>query len=276
MKFSILISIVCLGLYIIVLTSYLEYDLKKIAAVTTCIAMTWLWLETVNCTATAILFALVHASYKSALFILLGVYYGTYVTQDLRNLCVTYALDSVCYCYLVICFSTGPPGTFYIYIKSSMKMFLVWDGVLNNNFLSIIKLLFKTNWIVLWCLLLLALAICYGKATLAPMSDTCSTLALISCTCFTLPAQPLVHATLPSPLCYLALVMSVTCLPPVLPCLASMPLMTGTQPVMSSTLCPTNGYALALSPYGAFSSGMLFRGITRKQGFLVIFILPPG
>lgn len=40
MKFSILISIVCLGLYIIVLTSYLEYDLKKIAAVTTCIAMT--------------------------------------------------------------------------------------------------------------------------------------------------------------------------------------------------------------------------------------------
>ena len=146
-----------LGILIVIVvnTVYIDVDMKKQAAVSTCSVLCIVWFDIIIAVNSAWLLAVCHAAYKSIMFVLLANYLLLHGLQDIRNLYFNLAVNSANVCFVMILFCFGSCQHIYGNCKIGIKIVLMF--VNNTSFiLGIILIYFLLNIVsLMWILCVL-------------------------------------------------------------------------------------------------------------------------
>jgi hypothetical protein len=126
------------GSLVIPISCSFDPDAKKLAALSTCLMISFLYLCTVVASHYAmLLISMCHASYKSTVFVCLALYTLTYCSQDVRSSSLT-AGSSLTFTVmpLLLMYSLALPGTLYALVKSSLKLYTSYTDALSLRSLT--------------------------------------------------------------------------------------------------------------------------------------------
>lgn len=145
-QLSLIPVIICVGTVLVCVSHMNDPDIKKCAAISTCIVLSLLWIEVLASSSSAWYLAVTHAGYKSTLFVLLAYILTTCSSQDLRS----FAWNGVSSITLVIIllYSCGVPGTYYAYAKLGSKL-MCHSSSINRYCLSVVYVMLTTSLFVL-------------------------------------------------------------------------------------------------------------------------------
>jgi NADH:ubiquinone oxidoreductase subunit 5 (subunit L)/multisubunit Na+/H+ antiporter MnhA subunit len=143
--------IVATGTVLVCLSYVADPDSKKVAAVSTCIMVSLLWIEVLASSTTSWVLALVHANYKSTLFVLLAYLLASSGSQDLRSagLGMSSGYQAVGVCCIVL-YSLGLSGSMYAYAKLGTKVWCYSPGSLVKWTGSMVMVLVGMSLVVMW------------------------------------------------------------------------------------------------------------------------------
>lgn len=121
------------GALIIPISCSFDPDVKKLAALSTCLMISFLYLCTlVSSHHAMLLISMCHASYKSTVFVCLALFTLTYCSQDVRSSSIT-AGSSLTFSVLplLLIYSLALPGTLYALVKTSLKLSVCYNDSLS-------------------------------------------------------------------------------------------------------------------------------------------------
>jgi NADH-quinone oxidoreductase subunit L len=115
--------VVAVGAVLVCMSYVVDPDSKKVAAVSTCIMLSLLWIELLASATSSWTLAVVHANYKSTLFVLLGYLMTTATSQDLRlNTMTSATAPQSIGVVTILLYSLGLSGSSYAYAKLGTKV----------------------------------------------------------------------------------------------------------------------------------------------------------
>jgi hypothetical protein len=112
------------GSLVIPISCSFDPDAKKLAALSTCLMISFLYLSVFVASHHAmLLISMCHASYKSTVFVCLALFTLTYCSQDVRSSSLT-SVSSLSFTVmpLLLIYSLALPGTLYALVKVSLKL----------------------------------------------------------------------------------------------------------------------------------------------------------
>ena len=141
--FSVLPMIITVFVVVVISSMFVDNDIKKQAAISTCSILYIVWLDVIIAFNSAWLLAICHAAYKSVMFVLLSHFLLVHSMQDIRVLNATLSYTGFNICCVLFLFCLGGYQYTYGNCKLTVKMTII--NINNSAYLVCV--------IVMWLIL---------------------------------------------------------------------------------------------------------------------------
>jgi NADH:ubiquinone oxidoreductase subunit 5 (subunit L)/multisubunit Na+/H+ antiporter MnhA subunit len=169
-----------LGVAMVSMSGSADPDSKKVAANSTVSMLSLLWLDFLSSPSSAVNLSVVHAGYKSSLFVLLAVFSVLEGSQDLRHIVCVSSTSSRIHSSIILLVSFCVTGSRYSYLKTSVKL----SGLVSRSRslgLYVGSMFCVVSLVVLWLGLLVHAVVSSRPASLPRFHDFVTTSWLSWC-----------------------------------------------------------------------------------------------